>query len=405
MPLAALLLAGCAKDNKKREVEDKVRVQVNKQMESSELADAAEQLVNPATFMLAYKTAQMALEKDPANIKAQFYVKLLKRFEAFRGLGVRLKAATPAEQKKLNDFMARMPTSSLKDFLLSGKGGAVVNKATDVQDVLSQYFGAVSEFRDFLKKNETAEIEIRLNQMLFRNEIQKDASSNCVVVEDKSIPEGFVVECDYTNAAIKKLNAADLVVLRQITAGELLYSIANNYSLAGAEQIKEGLKPQEQLDALLVNQNFGVLRKNHLFGLIKGIGSDYGAAIKWARQNQSLLCPKGFESKEVQRKNYLVESGVCIKPQDQTGLDKVLATLDQALAGSVTASLRNEKTQEKQEVKIKVFALFDSPIQDLRQIAPTEWTACNKVAAIKDTTVNGYLIGGNANDFIPQTCN
>src|SRR5687768_15532354 len=68
-----------------------IRVEVSDKMDAEELALAGEQLISPATFMLAQKTFNMSLTKDPNNKRAQFYTAMLKPWMASRGLAVRLK--------------------------------------------------------------------------------------------------------------------------------------------------------------------------------------------------------------------------------------------------------------------------------------------------------------------------
>ena len=61
-------LTACQKAADKVTEKSPQKVSVNDQMNSDELTNAAEQLVGPYTFMLAYKTAVLAVEKDPTNI-------------------------------------------------------------------------------------------------------------------------------------------------------------------------------------------------------------------------------------------------------------------------------------------------------------------------------------------------
>ena len=105
-----LALSSCNPNNNTEKVVDRVHITADDSMSSTELSTAAEQLVGPYTFMLAYKTALKAVEKDPTNLKAQFYVALLKRFEAFRGVLTRVKPALNQEQlKNLNENIIRTP--------------------------------------------------------------------------------------------------------------------------------------------------------------------------------------------------------------------------------------------------------------------------------------------------------
>lgn len=389
-------LMGCQPDKVTEKVPQKVSV--NEQMNSDELTNAAEQLVGPYTFMLAYKTALMAVEKDPTNIKAQFYVKLLKRFEAFRGAFNRIKPALTAEQlNNLNKTIKDFPESPLKIFLLDNKNKAEIKTVDNIQSVLGEYYTAVADFRQFLKDNQTAELTIYLNPNLFEQQIKKELADSCSYVTK---PDGsWDVNCQYNMVATKKLNIADLIVLRQMAATELIYSFfTNSYSMDGIEQLAKvdpnGTMTNQQRAAFYESlPGFGKLRKDQNIKYIKDMGSDLSVGIKWVQQYQKDVCAKGTSTKN-QRKGFLFQDGICIEQQSQSAVNQFLSVLDRALGGVTQVELKDSEDKPV-TMNMNIFAWASNPIQDLRQIKPTAWNSCGHAMSLADNSFGGIFVDNN----------
>lgn len=385
--------------NVKEKSEEKSKVTASTQMSSAELAEAAEQLVGPYTFMVASKVAKQALEKDPSNIKAQFILKLLKRFEAFRGLHTRIKPYLNAEQLKehakwLNEF----PNSPMKNYLTE-TGGKPIHTVNEIQDVIADYYAGIAEFREFLKKNQDKEIEINLNANVFAEEIKREMYDSCVVSESE---QETVVECTNPNIAVRKLNTADMIALRQLISGELVHGlIFTGYTLEGIEKLPEDLTNQQTVEFLTNTKTFGMLRKNHNFNLLRDIGADLSSALKWAIKYQSNLCPNG-SAVPGQRRGYLFNHGICIDGQD-ANLQKLMSTLDKALGGITQVDVEKSDGSVV-AANVSIFAWSTKPIQNLRQVAPTAWTKCDRPAALADNSLGGVFVDKNYLELTHSTC-
>lgn len=378
------------------------RVSVNDKMNSDELTAAAEQLVGPYTFMLAYKTATLALEKDPTNLKAQFYVKFLKRFEAFRGGMVRIKPLLKAEDRaKHEENIRNFPNSPMKTFLMDNSK-PVMNTISDAQSALNEYFSAAVEFRKFLKENQNTQLEIFMNPHVFEQKIKENLADSCQYTQK---PDGYDVVCDTTIAGSIKMNMADLITLRQMTSAEVLYSFFNSYSLSGLEKLKEfdphGQKSnQEKTEFLSALPGFGKLNSYQTITLMKELGSDLAASVKWAVQYQNTLCPKGMDSKN-QRRGYLFNDGICINNPDDA--QRFISTMERLLGGVTSINL-GISDEPKKTVNIDAFAWSKSPIQDLRQIRPTAWNQCGDAVALADNTLGGVFVDNNFLSIINNDC-
>lgn len=396
--ITALSVVGCGQKSDDKNKAGKLKVQTNANMSSDELTLAAEQLVSPYTFMLAYKVAKSAYDKNPNDLKAEFYMRMLKRFEAFRGVAARMRGALNSEQLAKHDrWVKEFPESPLKKFIT--ESGQPINTVADMQKVLDEYFQAVREFRNFLKINQAAKFELYMNPHQFQEEIRNELVNSCVAVE---LEGGLDVECDFKDIAVKKLNSADLLVLRQLTAGELLYSVYNSYTLDGLDRPDfELLSPREKAEYLSKSQGFGHLRQGHIFSLLKEIGSDLSASVKWAAQYQAQLCPAGYEV-ESQRKGYLYDEGICVG-DEQEPLQMFIATLDRALGGITQMDF---KTQDGQAITTKVdaFAWTKAPIQNLRHVMPNQWNNCDEATSLVDNTLGGIFVENNVNQFLQKSC-
>ena len=398
-------LADPNKAKQQGEDQTQTQLQVKASQPANELADAAEQLVGPYTFMLAAKVADLALEKDPTNLKALFYKKLLARIEAFRGIQVRVKPLLKPEQlANWQRTQEQFPDSPLKSFLYDTSRPAL-NNIVDVQAVVSEYVQAVRDFRIFLKANMNSEMVINLNPHVFEEKIRKEAIRDCQVVENGS---DMNILCNTKAAAQVRLNSADFVVLTQITSGEMLYfGLLNSYSLAGIEGLaqfdptnKKSL--EERTNFLLQNSNFGKLRKDHIFSSLKEIGSDTSAALKWVMQYQSQLCPQGINGNGDQRTGYLFSKGFCIS--DQTETERTLNALDQALAGVIQVDAL-DNTNQITKLNLDVFAWSKTPVLDVRSIQATGYSSCGNPTGLKDATLGGLFVDGNVNKYIKSNCN
>ncbi len=382
-------------------------IEVSANQPANELADAAEQLVGPYTFMLAARIADMALVNDSSNLKAQFYKKFLARMEVFRGIAYRVKTLIKVEeQAKWQTNKDNFPESPLKAFLYDEKL-PVLKDVADVQDILGQYGMAVREFRTFLKKNVNSQMVINLNPHIFEEKIKKDAAKDCQVSETTDGRMSFA--CNTKTVAQVRLNSADFIGLAQMQAGELLYfGMLNSYSLNGIEKANvinhpELKTPEQTINFLLANEKFGKLRKDNTITMLKEIGSDFSAAAKWAMHYQNQLCPLGSDSTADQRRGYLFSSGFCVK--DMTESQKSLALLDQALAGVISVDLFSSEGTLR-PVNLDIFAWSKAPIQDIRSVAPKSYNACGHVSAIKDNTVGGIFVDNNFADLLnKEICN
>ncbi|MCB0342366.1 MAG: hypothetical protein H6626_01160 [Pseudobdellovibrionaceae bacterium] len=420
--VGASIFLGCTRPMEPVDKKGKLVIEASMKMEAEELALAGEQLVGPYTFMLADKVIDMAIEKDPTNLRANFYKSFLKSFMAYKGLLARVKPIvdtqlTEHERANFEKSVKGIPQSPFLEFLYDGKPD--LNTEADIQDVLADVRDGWNDFRKFLKVNDNFELTLNLNYHVWKSTIDSRTYDSCKVINpayggtreewemsgrDNSY---FEVECDYTDLTIAKLNVADIKMLEQAAAGMIVYLTPfTSYDLTGLvkiSQLKDSrpyynpMSPAEYQSMLENNAKFGKLIERQSMTIIPQLGSDTLAALKWARNFQDKLCPKSDANPTGKRKRHIFEDGVCIdKP---TEFNQLIASLEAALQGPITVEIEDEGTGVRESLRIDYLALFRNPVSDLRSIAPSKYDNCGNVIEYRgDNSLGGFYADG----FKPQ---
>lgn len=333
--------------------------------DSQQMTAAGEHLMDRDHWMQADALFAKALVQNPQDLKAQFYRAVLKPYLVTKGLATRVKPflRQHGDIAGYEAQLAKIPDSASKAFLLDGKED--ISSLEDVQLVLTEQRQAFSELRQFLKAHE--DMELTLNSP----ELQR------------------------------KMNSADLIVLRQAVAGVIIsYNLATNYTAAGAEKISKQLANSrlsvEQKQKLIASvPTIGKLRQDQGFNEILSMGADLSSAAKWAIQYQDRLCAGGPEVKN--RPGYVLEYGVCLENKDQVQRD--FALLDEALKGPFETVLKTSGEEKTATLDIRSF--LSKPVEDLRSIAPAAYSACGQVTGMADKSVGGLFPHADAEEFLP----
>jgi hypothetical protein len=367
-------------------------------MNADELADAGEQLVGPYTFMLADKVFDLALEKDSKNMKAQFYKNFIKRAMVMKGILTRIRPlmakATVKQREDYERTIKQLPESPMKKFLLDGKED--IASYAQVVDLASDYAHAINDFRKFAKANQGLELTLNLNPHIFEKQISEEAANSCTMVQNSE--KQYEFNCDYTAIAQKRINAADMIALQQMAAGEVMYwSLFTSYDISTLVPVVEDpsyktLTAQQQLAKIKALPSVAKLRKDQTLSLIPELGSDFSAAVKWAMRYQDRVCPKG-ENVLNQRRGFLFRDGVCVIKNDDT--QKAISTLDQVLAGDYMAPIKNNDGQTVDMIRIDLMAFVKNPPQDLKNVLPESVDDKGAVTAWSDKTFGGLFPDGD----------
>lgn len=403
--IAGQLACQSKKDSKLELSKTSKIVSANANMSSEELTDAAEQLLTPTQFMHADKILDLALEKDPENLKAQFYKNFLKGFVANKGILTRIKPLV-RQYGNITEYeksISSMPNVHLKKFLTAGNED--MTSVKDIQNWFSDYQLALNDFRKFLIVNQNATLTLELNAQALEASLKDPNSYNC---ENVSTGDGnYTFKCDMTEVGHRTLTTPDLIAIRQMTAGWILYlNFFTAYSFEGVEMFKTvELKPNtsaQEIEKLISEKMpaFGKLRQNHLLKEVVPMGSDFVNAGRWVIQYQNQICPQGV-TKPQQRKGALFHEGLCVSDANQAL--KSLALVEQVL----TQRMKVDFGTQGEKVEVDYMALFNNPVENLLSLTPATYDSCGQAITLKDPSFGGMFPNKDAEKFLThsKTCN
>ncbi|MEN0059912.1 MAG: hypothetical protein AAGB31_13820, partial [Bdellovibrio sp.] len=239
-------------------------------------------------------------------------------------------------------------------------------------------------------------ISLTLHPSFFSDKLDTQRLSSCNVVTKGSGPYSEV-SCDLTGANQMKINTADLVVLRQMAAGELLYTaLATSYSVGSIDQLIKDHEGQELSTNQVIAKlspvaDSGKLTREQTLSSIRTLGIDLNQAFKWVLKYQNNLCrpqTPGF------RRHHMVED-FC--PYDNNHARSNLILLNNILSGTIQMDLDDEKTFS---VSANLMALFDKPATDLRYLTPSKWDASGNALSLHDSSAGGLLPDHNASEVL-----
>jgi hypothetical protein len=416
LPLITIALAGTVTlvaCSKKEDAANPRTITVQNQDDATNLVNAAEQLITPYTFAHADQVLDQALAKDPTNEKGLFLKALLKPVMALKGIARRIdpavqKYGTPTQVESYKrDMKERIPKSAAADFLKAQSSKSIAAIA-DAQTLLEDVREGYLDIYTFIKKHPTAAFELRLNPYLFGKEIEDGYLDNCTVTEGADGKTFF--NCNLENLAIRKVNAADLAMIAQMSAGAYLsltpyaaYSMADTESLIieSNKRRDQGLAPltDRQVTAMLDQSNeFGKLRSNNGLSKIALFGSDFTNSLKWAIENQSQLCPvlknpDQLFPKEKRRPGFLFEQGICI--EDTEAAYKAADKIAEALVKPIEIRAEDDYVSSFDLKK-----LTEGALTNLKNGKPVQFDRNGKAVRLQDSSLNGLFPNQDAEAFL-----
>ena len=405
LPTLLILAIGCKPNETviektiEKPVDEKI-VKVDETMTDAELADSGEQLLTFTTFPLAEKAFQMALNKNPENLKAQFYSEgFLKVYTVYKGILTRIKpfVRKQGKLKELENLINSIPNVPARKYFLDGAED--IKTVSDLQNFFFEHQQNWNGFRKWLIKNYDKTLTLNLDPLFLLVNVGIEGKYACEMIDEGT---GKAI-CNYNNVFQKKLGPADLMGLRQMVGGMVLYfSFFTSYNLEGFDKLAT-LDPDGKLSAkqsyqylMDVNSNIFTLRQKNLLRETISIGSDFSESAKYAIKYQKELCPKGSQVTR-QRAGFLFHDGICVASDTET--DRSLKMLEQVLSGPVKTALVNRQGQ-RVETNVDFLSWFRNPTVDLKTIGPAEFDSCGRVSKLGDKTFGGIFKDKNAEDFM-----
>jgi hypothetical protein len=385
--LTALLTACSESSNKPQQT-----VSASKSMASDELISAGEQLITPTSLHLADRAFAMVLAKEPGNKKAQFYRALLKRPMVFRGIGTNIEPliAKHGNANEYHEAIEKMPSSSFKSFLLIPKDGVVksIKEEKDLQKLLIEYRKAAMDFRRFVAQNPDLSLELHISPKAF----SENSETNCH--ETQSNESSLTASCDGTTdqSGTIKINTADLVVLKQEAAGEVLYATLyasynmNGFIDASKEIEGKNLTSEQQVKILMDKVDLSLLDKEGMQA-IHSLGADLVSSAKWVQKYQQTLCVRDENGLPTQRKQHLVSDSSLFCINNNEDFNKGVKMVETAFNGPISFA-----AEDGSITTVNLLAPFNKPVSNLKQLAPLKWSADGEeVISYKDPSFAGFF--------------
>ena len=131
---------------------------LTKEQKADKLAKAAEQLLTAQGFSYANDVADLALEVDSANLRAQFVKALLGPIMVQKGIYKRVKPLADLDQSASEQyaqvvakFDVQVPNSTVKEFMFDGQED--IKNEADIQNYIDAFANSFKVIREFAKAN------------------------------------------------------------------------------------------------------------------------------------------------------------------------------------------------------------------------------------------------------------
>lgn len=406
---SGLVLMGCTHDDDSKptvshiSVRDTLASGAISPEKSETLAKQAEELLTADGFQEASKVADLALVQDPTNIRAGLIKAMVAPALQLRGIFTRIRPLAETTATSLQSYenslkeLNQKPDSALKKFWLDGEQD--IHTEAELQHQMDLIAEAFENLRLYIKKIKTNEITIKANLALVPDLNARYAAS-CEIKESPELEYELVCPPSENRYNIT-LNEADFGVLQdQLSFYGLALKTYTSYDLSGAlatYKKKDGqgdFSISEVVDDLLKNPSFGRLRPQANLAQVKEWALDYASGLRWAMAHQDTLCPNGYGNSR-NRPGKLFPEGTCTGP----GYVPFIEMIESAVTKDMI-SVTSQKDMKTHTTVFKAKAFFETPLSDIRKLAPFRFDKCSQIIGVGDPTLGGFLPAGDANEVI-----
>ena len=217
-------LASCSSNSDSKDI-DAMKIKTNSNLSPSQkaeqLAKAAEQLMTYQGFAYANDVADMALQQDSANVRAQFVKAILGPIMVNEGIAKRVKPMASKDvdalanyNKAMADLENKTPNSTYKSFLKNGDED--IRDEKDVQNYIDSLADSFKAIRQFAKNNKNSELTVMSSDSMYQAmQIRYEKSCDITLVS----PGKYPANCPTVTALEVKLNRADFEALQMAASG------------------------------------------------------------------------------------------------------------------------------------------------------------------------------------------
>ncbi len=428
---------------------------------SNKLVSVGEQLFTPESFFLSAPVFDAALEQNSNNSAALFYSAILKPMMNMRGIMARIEPLMKKDPSRYNSYKRALDNKNFTilkkdlglrgyynetleipgEFLADGENLPLITSENELLDFVYEQVSAYDELRQFFNANKELSFTTKISERWYSD---RAGSRKNVCRYTKIHDLAVQIDCEENPKFMEvKIDRGEVVVFKSAAAGlAIIHTISSAYDLTGMQKVIAKLRgksmaSEQFLIESTLNQNdqIATLRDQQSLKTVLAMGVDGMLGARWVKDNQETLCPPpvegsafvkdGFQmnrmtqkmeqgKKHLLREGHLFDEGICTHRLDprrnRSQLEKLFDTIDLALTGGII-TISGEKvarmdrgqtmsTGEKATAEVKPAVLFNSPIQDLRDIRPTNYNACGNIKALSDSSLGGVFVNDDAQSYL-----
>jgi hypothetical protein len=375
---------------------------------SEALADAGEKILDPNHMPEAFGKFSEAVKLNPENNRAKFWTALLKPMLQLKGIVTRVR---PLYAQANPGASATIPIgkgmSPFDTFLRDGPED--IHTAEELGAWMDSFKAAISDARVTIRAIKGSEISIVMPEAFMPTMVLGQGSTHCNETSFGPVQfSGVDDTCGTSNSLQVGLNRADLeALLIGLGAYESYLEVASAYRLNPLAFFQtQHAKVESKADAqvffktLLNVKDGGTLRSAKPFEAFKDTSSDIVLGLRYMLENQTSLCPKGHSTFE-NRNGYLVSMGFCVDQPDplnpqESQTARTLHGFEMFLAGASTDIVIGGKLI----AAISPLKLIDSPIADLKDLAPIKFDDCGRLISLNTKITAQYFTSGSFEDVL-----
>jgi hypothetical protein len=362
----------------------------------------ADVIVDESESTLSYQTMAdhsgkmlEALELDPNNFRARFWLEFLRPFNKLRGILGRVRPlymkqpSGPERYQALISGVEGNSTPNYFRFLTELDNSNLKSIETDAEFRvwMDDLLISLNDLRVFIRSNKDRNLALRIPQRwAFPNSSPEKADGRCGVFSFYTITK--LSACPKTGMVSFRLNRADFEILQYAISAQM-YHLAVLYSFNLNPLVMfdgfENRRPRE-IVSMLVKGYDGKLIANNRLSLGKEILGEWLVTQKYFQQNQKEVCKHGNYSPR-NRPGYFMNFGYCIGKHDIAAHEKTVATIETILSGKPIEI--EQRFLKNGKIEIKKF--LDAPPDSILPLMPTGFTYDHEVLEADELAYEKHL--------------
>lgn len=365
------------------------------EQKAENLAIAGEKLFYTPSFFYSEEVFKQALEFDPKNVRARFYLAALIPLDQNRGF-----------YNRIMPLLSKLPVSAqnailagrdsikfvdLKQFLMDGPKDIFTEN--DLQNHIQNVYDAFMAAHDTLMDLRGEHLKIHITSYESKTVTRRECYRN-----DRGNEWCYDIHySDEYNQVVRDTNLDfyDFHALAMMIKAQAIYHLTTSlaFDLSGGTELAQELSVRTKLtDEFVINkirghQNLGRIKNPKVLKEILNLGSEFVEGVDMISRVQGELCSKGLPHEE-NRFGFLFSHGFCATKELSTAANIV----SQAVKGPV-----NLREGLIRPFVIDVPTPLNGGLSDAKSILPDKFNSRGCAIGIPDDTMAGALPNG---DFV-----